>query len=148
MTGRALVTGKDLYRGISLNGIRNRVEGGQLVVTGLAVNTGTETASIVALNLLLYGPDGRPLWTDSGTLPANIYPGQSAPFRVSLPLGASITVLDELSPADVTANGRTQEPDMSSPDASAGTIPLPPASGFSAVRILATSMTHGRTLCR
>ena len=142
LTGRALVTGRDLYRGISLNGIRSTVEGGQLVVTGLAVNTGTETASIVALNLLLYGPDGRPLWTDSGTVPANIYPGQSAPFRVSLPLGTSITVLHDLFPAEITANGRAQEPDLSPPDAAAGTIPLPAASGYSALRILATSMTH------
>lgn len=142
IAARALVTGRDLYRGIALNGIRSSVEGGTLVLIGLAVNTGTETASITALNLLLYGPDGKPLWADTGFVDTNIYPGQSAPFRLELPLAAKVTVLEDLPDASVTANGRPQEPDLPLARAADGTIPLDPASGYSRLRILVTSMTH------
>lgn len=139
---RALVAGKDLYRGVALNGIRTAVEDGALIVTGLAVNTGTETASIVGLNLLLYGPDNRPLWAETGFVETNIYPGQSAPFRLALPLGSDIAVVAEV-PADaITANSRVQEPDLALPGAADGTIPLNPATGYSHLRILPTSMTH------
>lgn len=142
LDARALVTGRDLYRGVSLNGIRAEASGDALIVTGLAVNTGTETASITGLTLLLYGPDGRPLWAEAAYVETNIYPGQSAPFRIALPLGTDITVVADLSPSDITANGRTQEPDLDLPGAVDGTIPLPTASGFTHLRILATSMTH------
>lgn len=142
VSARALVTGRDLYRGVALNGIRSRVEGNELILTGLAVNTGTETASIVGLNLLLYGLDGRPLWADTGFVDTNIYPGQSAPFRLSLPLGSDISVVSEVPDETVTANGRAQEPDLALPGAADGTIPLDPATGYSRLRLLTTSMTH------
>ncbi len=142
VTARALVTGSDLYRGIALNGIRTTVEGDALILTGLAVNTGTETASIVGLNLLLYGPDNRPLWAETGFVETNIYPGQSAPFRLALPLGSDIAVVAEVPGEAITANGRAQEPDLALPSATDGTIPLNPATGYSHLRILPTSMTH------
>lgn len=142
VTARALVTGADLYRGVALNGIRVSTAGGQVILTGLAVNTGTETASIVGLNLLFYGPDGRPLWADTGFVETNIYPGQSAPFRLALPLGTDISVVAEVPSAAITANGRAQEPDLALPGAADGTIPLDPATGYSHLRLLATSMTH------
>ncbi|MFO1201465.1 MAG: hypothetical protein U1E58_02375 [Tabrizicola sp.] len=142
LAARSLVTGADLYRGIALNGVRTTIEDGELALTGLAVNTGTETASVIGLNLLLYGPDGKPLWAETGFVESNIYPGQSAPFRIVLPLGTEIEVVSDLQALDVTANGRTQEPDLSLPGAMEGTIPLDPASGYSHLRILATSMTH------
>jgi hypothetical protein len=142
VTARALVTGSNLYRGVALNGLRTTVEGDALILTGLAVNTGTETASIVGLNLLLYGPDGLPLWADTGFVETNIYPGQSTPFRVSLPLGTDITVIADLPATALTANGRSQEPDLTLPGAADGTIPLDPATGYSHLRLLATSMTH------
>ncbi len=142
LTARALVTGTNLYRGIALNGLRTKVEGGSLILTGLAVNTGTETASIVGLNLLLYGPDGLPLWAETGFVETNIYPGQSTPFRLVLPLGSEITVVSDLTDAVITVNGRAQEPDLALPGAADGTIPLDPATGFSHLRLLATSMTH------
>ncbi|WP_295074246.1 hypothetical protein [Tabrizicola sp.] len=142
LDARALVTGSDLYRGVSLNGIRAEVKNGALLLTGLAVNTGTETASITGLTLLLYGPDGLPLWAEAAYVETNIYPGQSAPFAVTLPLGSEITVLADLAPSAFTANGRTQEPDLTPPDASQGTIPLDPATGYTHLRILAASMTH------
>lgn len=142
VTARALVTGRDLYRGIALNGIRTAVEGGQLILTGLAVNTGTETASVVGLNLLLYGPDGRPLWADTGFVETNIYPGQSAPFRLVLPLGTDVAVIAEVPVDAITANGRAQEADLALPGPADGTIPLDPATGYSRLRLLPTSMTH------
>lgn len=139
---RALVTGKDLYRGVALNDIRSRVEGGALILTGLAINTGTETASIIGLNLLLYGPDGRPLWADTGFVETNIYPGQSAPFRFKLPLGSDISVVADVPDGSISANGVGQEPDLTLPGAANGTIPLDPETGYSRLRILTTSMTH------
>lgn len=142
LDARALVTGRDLYRGVSLNGIRAQVKNGALLLTGLAVNTGTATASITGLTLLLYGPDGLPLWAEAAYVETNIYPGQSAPFAVTLPLGSEITVLADIAPSAFTANGRTQEPDLTPPDASQGTIPLDPATGYTHLRILAASMTH------
>jgi hypothetical protein len=142
VTTRALVTGRDLYRGVALNGIRTTVEDGALILTGLAVNTGTETASIVGVNLLLYGRDGRPLWADTGFVETNIYPGQSAPFRLELPLGTAISVVSDVTEDAITANGRTQEPDLSLPGAADGTIPLDPTTGYSRLRLLPTSMTH------
>lgn len=142
LAARSLVTGKDLYRGIALNGLRTTVENGKLVLTGLAVNTGTETASVVGLNLLLYGPDAKPLWAETGFVETNIYPGQSAPFRLLLPLGYSVDVVSDLVMSDITVNGRSQEHDLPLPGAIDGTIPLDPATGYSRVRILATSMTH------
>lgn len=142
LEARALVTGRDLYRGVSLNGIRTEVKEGALHLTGLAVNTGSQTASITGLTLLLYGPDNRPLWAEAAFVETNIYPGQSAPFAVTLPLGTEISVLSDLSPAALSANGRAQERDLAPPDATRGTIPLDPATGYAHLRILATSMTH------
>lgn len=142
LAARALVTGRDLYRGVALNAVRSQVQDGALVLTGLAVNTGTETASITGLNLLLYGPDGQPLWADTGFVDTNIYPGQSAPFRLVLPLAQDITPITDLSGAAITTNGRDQEPDLTLPGAGDGTIPLDPASGYSRLRLLVTSMTH------
>lgn len=139
---RALVTGTDLYRGVSLNGIRTTLDADALTVTGLAVNTGTETASITSLTLLLYGPDERPLWAEAAFVETNIYPGQSTTFSVTLPLGDQITVLADLPPAALVANGRPQQPDLTLPGATRGTIPLDPATGYAHLRILATSMTH------
>lgn len=142
VAARALVTDRHLYRGIALNGLRSTVENGALVLTGLAVNTGTQTASITSLNLLIYGLDGKPLWAETGFVDTNIYPGQSAPFRLELPLAREVTPVAELSGEAVTANGREQEPDLSLPGAMDGTIPLDPASGYAHLRILVTSMTH------
>jgi hypothetical protein len=142
VSARALVTGRDLYRGVALNGIRTTVKDGALIVTGLAVNTGTETASIVGLNLLLYGPDGRPLWVDTGFVDTNIYPGQSAPFRLALPLGSDVAVIADVPENAINANGRAQEPDLALPGAADGSIPLDPGTGYSHLRILPTSMTH------
>ncbi len=142
VAARALVTGTDLYRGVSLNDIRTEVAHGAVVLTGLAVNTGTDTASVVALNVLLYGPDGRPLWVDTGFVETNIYPGQSAPFRLILPLGSEITVVSEVGSTEITTNRRAQAEGLSSPLADVGTIPLNPATGYRSLRLLATSMTH------
>ncbi len=142
VSARALVTGRDLYRGVALNGIRSSIEGDKLVLTGSAINTGTETASIVGINLLLYGPDGRPLWADTGYVETNIYPGQSAPFRLAVPLGSAIAIIADLPSDTITANGRAQEADFSPSGAVVGTIPLDPATGYSNLRILPTSMTH------
>ena len=93
---RALVTGSDLYRHVTLNGVRVTEGENGPVVSGLAVNTGTETATIVRVLVLLYDETGLPIWTEAGYIKTNIYPGQSAPFSLRLPARSEIEVIADL----------------------------------------------------
>ena len=139
---RALVAGDGLYRGVALNGVRATVAGDRLRLAGLAVNTGTLTASVIRINVLLHGPDGAPLWADAGFVDQNILPGQSAPFAVDLPLADAIEIVAPVSPQGMLVNGRGAQADMALPGADDGTLPLPAASGYRAARILVSAMTH------
>ncbi len=141
LDARALVGTSDVYRGVSLNGARIKAAQDGLILTGLAVNTGTETASVVRLTALLYGPDGRPLWAGAGFVDINIYPGQSAPFSMPLPDASEITVLAEVSAGDITVNGSGQ-PVTPPIDPSVASIPLNGLGGYSALRLSISSMTH------
>lgn len=120
-----MVTGHDLYRGVVLNAISSRVEAGQLVLEAEAVNTGTETASVTRINVLLYGEDGQPRWADAGYVPINIYPGQSSPVRVTLPLAQEIEVIADISAQDTLTNGGGMQGDLALPGAGEGTLPMP-----------------------
>ena len=137
---RALVTGKGLYRGVALNGIRARVVDDALELSGLAVNGGTETVSIARINVLLYDLAGQPLWADAGYVETNIYPGQSAPFAVRLPLARAIEVMSPVT--EIAVNGSGMEADLALPGATDGTLPLPAASGYGHARLLVSAMTH------
>ncbi len=139
---RALVAGNGLYRGVALNAIRSIRDDAALRISGLAVNTGTETATIVRINVLLYDTAGKPLWADAGYVETNIYPGQSAPFEVALPLASDIEVIASVSPLDISVNGGGMEADLVLPGAADGTLPLPLSTGYASARILVTSMTH------
>lgn len=75
---RALVTGKDLYRGVGLNAVRVSSETGAPAVSGLAVNTGTESATVVRIVALLYDESSESIWAEAGYVETNMSPGQSA----------------------------------------------------------------------
>ncbi|MDE9450233.1 hypothetical protein J3R80_07085 [Aliiroseovarius sp. Z3] len=137
---RALVTGSDLYRGVALNAVRVTPTDDGSVLSGLAVNTGTETATIIRVIALLYDKGGAPVWAEAGYAETNIYPGQSAPFTMKLPAREAITIVSDLGLADTVVNGSTQQADTDLPEASIGTIPLS-IEGYSALRLQVSTMT-------
>ena len=139
---RALVTGSDLYRGVTLNGLRLDTEEGHPVLTGTAVNAGTQVATIVRILALLYDPEGLPIWAEAGYVDTNIYPGQSAPFRLELPARDELKVIARVADEDVIVNGSNPQTDSVPPDAATGTLPLPPPEGYGSVRLHVSTMTY------
>jgi hypothetical protein len=109
-------------------------------VTGLAVNNGAETATIIRVIALLYDEGGAPVWAEAGYVETNIYPGQSAPFSLQLPARDAITIIADLGSGDIMVNGSTQVADTGLPDATTGTIPLS-LGGYSALRLHVSTMT-------
>jgi hypothetical protein len=137
---RALVTEEGLYRGVALNGIRAATAaGGGLVLTGTAVNTGTETATLSRIVATLLGPDGRVLWVEEGYVASNIYPGQSAAFRIEAPATAAVEVLSDLAAEAASVNGTTA---LRWRHSAGGNIPLGGAGGYGAMRLAVTTMTY------
>ena len=139
---RALVTGSDLYRHVSLNGVRAIDGENGLVLSGLAVNTGTETATIIRILALLYDDAGLPIWTEAGYVETNIYPGQSAPFTLRLPARGEINVVADLESDEAIVNGSAQQIDTELPDSSEGVLPLTGIDGYSALRLHLSTMTY------
>jgi hypothetical protein len=139
---RALVAGTGLYRGVALNGVRADRDETRLRISGLAVNTGTKTATIIRINVLLYDTSGHPLWADAGYVETNVYPGQSAPFELTMPLAREIEVVAGIGPSDISVNGREMAGEQGMPGAANGTLPLPAGSGYASARLFVTSMTH------
>jgi hypothetical protein len=139
---RALVTDRGLYRGITLNGLRMGLEDGHPVLRGTAVNAGTEVATVVRILVLLYDTEGLPVWTEAGYVETNIYPGQSAPFRVILPARGELRVLAPVDDAAAIVNGSNPQADSVPPDAATGTLPLPPPEGYGAIRLHVSTMTY------
>lgn len=139
---RALVVGSDMYRAVALNNVRIASENDRPQISGLAVNTGTQTATIVRIIALLYDVEGQPIWADAGYVETNIYPGQSAPFSFSLPAREEITVVKPVENDAIAVNGSTQQADTGLPAANIGTIPLANVQGYSAVRLHVSTMTH------
>ena len=137
---RALVQGSDLYRGVALNAVRITDNDDGPIVSGLAVNTGTETATIIRVIALLYDEVGAPVWAQAGYVETNIYPGQSAPFSLKLPARDTIRIVADLGLADSAVNGSTQQANTDLPGSASGTIPLP-ARGYSALRLHVSTMT-------
>ena len=108
----------------------------------LAANAGTETATVTRINVLLYDDQGLPRWVDAGFVENNVYPGQSVPFTISLPLAAEIEVIADIAEDTVLINGASQQTDIGVPGVEHGTIPLGGAGGYSAARLHVTSMIH------
>ncbi len=139
---RALVTGTGLYRDITLNAVRVGIADGAPRVTGLAVNTGTETATVIRITALLYDDGGRPVWAEAGFVETNILPGQSAPFTLDLPNRDEIEVICEVAAGDIVVNGSGMQADLPLPGAAAGTLPLTGVPGYAALRLHVSTMTH------
>ncbi|SMX31110.1 hypothetical protein [Actibacterium lipolyticum] len=139
---RAVVAGRDLYRGVALNGVRIADKDGTPVVSGLAVNTGTETATIIRIIALLYDDEGLPVWAEAGFVETNIYPGQSAPFQFALPARDEITVIADLSQERLMVNGSTMQADLGLPTARDGTLPMNGVDGYSTMRLHVSTFTY------
>ncbi|MHA6263525.1 hypothetical protein ACXYMO_10000 [Arenibacterium sp. CAU 1754] len=142
LEARALVNTNNLYRGVTLNGLRFEQQESALNLSGLAVNTGTETATIIRINVLLFGPSGRPLWVDAGFVETNLYPGQSTEFSLAFPQARAIEIVADLDERRMLINGASQQTDVGVPQAGNGTVPLHGLSGYTAARIHVTTMTH------
>lgn len=145
LAARALVTGANLYRGISLNGVTTQpAADGGVTVTGTAVNAGLETASVVRIVAALADAQGRPVWVEAGYVDTNIPPGQSAPFRLTLPARATIEVLAEIAPEAVEVNGLSPAlPGAGpAPDLTAGAMALNGLGGHAYLRLDVSAMTY------
>lgn len=140
LEARALVAGRDLYRGVSLNGVRVTETNGGVSINGTAANTGTETATIIRITALVMDDGGQPIWVESGFVETNIYPGQSAPFHFTWPKRDALRVLDDIAPKNIVVNGsNATKPINASPKFS--TIPLSNIDGYSAIHLSVSSMT-------
>lgn len=140
--GRALVAGTDLYRGISLNGLRIQVSGDGPVLSATAVNNGVESATIVRVVAVLYDDAGQPIWSQAGFVETNMYPGQSAAFRMRLPARDALEIVAEVASDTIIINGSTQQADTVLPSHRVGTIPLDNVTGYTAIRLHVSTMTH------
>lgn len=138
---RALVTGTDLYRGVTLNGVAVRSDDGAPVIEGFAVNSGIETATIVRVIALLYDDAGVPIWADAGFVETNIYPGQSAPLRLKLPARDEISVIADLTPEDMVINGSNPRNAAVATGQGPDIIPID-LPGYSAIRLQVSAMTY------
>ena len=140
--GRALVTGSDLYRDVSLNGLQIDMteHGPELAAT--AVNNGVETATIVRVVAILYDDAGAAIWSQAGFVETNIYPGQSAPLRMTFPFRDELRVLADVAHHTIIVNGSTQQAGAVLPSHRVGTIPLFEIEGYSAIRLHVSTMTH------
>ncbi len=142
LEARSVVSGSDLYRGVALNAVRVRQSDDGPVLEALAVNTGTDSATIVRVIALLYDDVGKPVWSEAGFVETNIYPGQSAPFRMALPSRNEISVIADVAPGGLVVNGSTQAGGAAVPGPAEGTLPLTGIPGYSALRLQVSTMTH------
>ena len=139
LQARALTTGQDLYPDVMLSGLKvARGEDGH-VLTGLATNTGTQSAALVRITAELSGADGLPIWVEAGFLEENIHPGQSAPFRITLPLRSSIRVIDRLTAPQIVVNGSNQQADLTLDPPPSLPVDVP---GYGGLRLHVSTMTH------
>lgn len=140
LEARALVAGRDLYRGIALNGVRVEETSNGVTISGLAVNTGTETATIIRITSTMFDTDNLPIWVEAGFVETNIYPGQSAPFSFDLPRRSEIKVISDIGSDHTVVNGSnpTQAQPLT-PDYSV--TPLSDIEGYSAIHLSVSSMT-------
>lgn len=139
---RAVVETRNLYRGVALNGVRFEQTEAGLRMTGLAVNTGTQVATVIRIGILLSDADGGPRWMEAGFVKTNVYPGQSAEFEMILPAADEIEVIAEVGADTATLNGRVPRSAVDSPIAQAMQIPLQAKSGYDSARINLSAMTY------
>jgi hypothetical protein len=139
---RAVVKARNLYRGVALNGVQFEQTGTGLRMTGLAVNTGTQVATVIRVGVLLSDADGQPRWMEAGFVRTNVYPGQSAEFELMLPAAEEVEVIAELGADAITLNGHAPRGRIEIDNAQAGQIPLRGKSGYGFARIDLSTMTY------
>ncbi|MBO6790552.1 MAG: hypothetical protein JJ894_08455 [Dinoroseobacter sp.] len=142
VSARAVVQGRDLYRGVGLNGVTVSDKTGRPTLEGLAVNTGAETATIVRVTVLLYDDTGRPIWAEAGFVEENIYPGQSTSFQIELPVRSEIRIVADVFERAKSINGSTQTPDAFSVALPSEAIALTDIEGYSALSLHVSTMTY------
>jgi hypothetical protein len=142
LEARALVETQNLYRGVALNNISMTETATGLRLNALAVNTGTKTASITRLSVLLYDQAGQPLWAAAEFTTSNIFPGQSTPIALDLPTASAIKPIAPVPEDKIMINGARQNAKMRPPAADQGTIALEGKGGYGTARLHVTSMTH------
>jgi hypothetical protein len=141
LEGRAVVGDDGYYRGVALNGVTTTVQGREMVVAGLAVNTGTKTVSIARITATVFDELGRVVWVNAGFVDTNMYPGQSAPFSLTLPLREAIEIISEVENKDMMVNGTGVA------DASGGRTPtgaliaLDGLGGYASMRLQVSNFT-------
>ncbi|XKF16038.1 hypothetical protein LL947_02435 [Halomonas sp. BLK-85] len=132
----------NLYRSISINGLAFSEADNRLEASGLVVNTGTDVASIVRVGFLLYDANGLPLWMDAGFLESNLYPGQSAPFEITLPHADEIDIIADIDIVPSIINGRYADTSGMEAQQDGARIPLEGIAGFDAVTLHLSAMTY------
>lgn len=141
LEARALVSGSDLYRAVSLNGVTVVQDEDGVAITGTAVNSGTETATIIRILVQVFDDDELPIWVEAGFVEENIYPGQSAPFSLRLPKREAIDIVADIPASVVALNGSNSNvSDQTSLPANA--IKLPSIDGYSAINFQISVMTY------
>lgn len=139
---RAVVRTDGHYWGVALSGLTIVEADGGLALEGHATNTGTVTATIASVLVLLYGADRAPVWAETGFVRGNLYPGQIERLRIELPRCDRIAVIASVQPGAIKTNGGIQQADLDPPSADDGTWPLDGLGGCSAARQNVSTMTY------
>ena len=140
VSARTQVTGHGLYRNVALNGVKVINRQGGPEISGIAVNTGTLTATIIRIIASLTDESGLPIWVQENFVPINIYPGQSADFEMKLPARSTIKVIAEIDEHSLIVNGRNQE--KTALKSLATPINLKGVKGYSTLHLNVSVMTH------
>jgi hypothetical protein len=137
----AMMTDTGLYRSVGLNNIRIYEEDGAPVIRALAVNTGTLESSITRVIALAFDTQGQAIWTETGFVESNIYPGQSAPVVIKFPKASEIEVIADINAPQIQVNGRMMQQSLGPTSILANTIPLD-IPGYSALRLYVSSFVN------
>jgi hypothetical protein len=123
---RAVVTGRDLYHDVAAQHLEVTYRSGQLFLQGELLNNGTGEATIPQLLLTYYDEQGQVAWVEEHFIESAIRPQRAAPFRVPLmPPGSVETMIEQ---------GARYPEGAAAPD-SRTLLPLPPGSGYAALRV-------------
>jgi hypothetical protein len=129
---KAVVTGRDLYRDVSVQDLHVGANAqGESNVAGRLLNVGTLEAVIPHVLVTYYDAQNRVVWVDQTFIENAIRPQRTQPFSIRIPAPRDVrTVLDtgEMFPhaldAAVTPEARWGE-----------RVALPPESGYAAMRV-------------
>lgn len=87
---KAVVTGRDLFRGVGVQSLKVVPEDGVLHLQGELINSGTTEAILPHLLLTYFDEAGDVLWVQDYYLPESIRPQRTLDFRVAIDSAAAI----------------------------------------------------------